>query len=92
MYYHGDADVAGGDAELAGQDDGGEGEGAAHVYGGVVAGHGEGAVAGEEFWNEAEADGVLRGLGHGKANAEREQLPEGVDLRGNPGKASAVAA
>lgn len=68
------------DAELAGNDDCGEGERAAHVDGAVVGGHGEGALLGEELGNEGEADGVLRGLRRCKADAQHQQLPEAGHL------------
>ena len=47
-----DADILGGglrDAELAGNNDCGEGESAAHVDGAVVRRHGKGALPGEEL-------------------------------------------
>ena len=78
-----DADGLGGgvgDAKLAGDDDGGERERAAHVDGGVVGGHGGGALAREELRDEREADWILRRLRRRKAHTQQQQLLEGRHL------------
>jgi len=80
MAHHGDADVAGGDAELIGQDHRREAERAAHVDGRVVRRHGGAALAREQLRDEAEADRVLRRLRHREADSQRQQLTEAVHL------------
>ena len=49
-------------AQLASNDDCSKGQGAAHVDGTVVEGHGCGLALGEELRDEAEAHRILSGL------------------------------
>ena len=67
--HHGDSKLRVLDAKLSSHNDRSKGEGASHVDGTVVEGHGCGLALGEELRNEAEADRVLGGLGCCKAHS-----------------------
>ena len=68
------------DAQLTSHNDSSKGEGAPHVDGAVVEGHGCGLALGEQLRDETETDRILCGLCSGKADPGSQQLPKAVHL------------